>query len=671
MNDQYSDLGANYNDPARVYARSLQSKRHARQEAERTPADDWLGGEGHWWGSGGSPASSGSYADSGVNMGVLPGAPYVTSRQAPGVNELIVYQLEGKAVARWQLIIRDLSGGCDLQMAEIGPGSVPNLVSTATLDVSSSRTVCLPPKVDTDSTAANLMSTWKGALHSVKLENEYFAPILGGGSTADKSLFKFDQAASGGTWEEDFTITPQTYSPPSHIVSLSAIRIGSVLQPKICIGFGDDPARIISAIDGTPTADGTMHANTEPCFGAFETGLNSTTPGASTTLLYANNGWWTLSSTSAITAAPTQTLSNINNGGFIVDSAELSGSPVRLYYVEPIQDLGKTHMADTNAATSGSPAALGRVRSVNFEGVDVQDLDVGLDYVIDCKKWRNGLVQTDGQEVTWHNGQIVNLGFNREGTWSADAIVSVSGLAVVGERLFAMVVERSTAASTSYLQWFEYILEENAWYPVFEKHSLNTGRFPVFVRETPFIHYFDRTTASPAVHRLFYGVGLTSGDGITQWRSVPLWPRSYNPYRSQTTGNMPRNFATTGSVTLPLFHFFEGMPKIVTEAQFMGDLKGTAATVQIQIGTVTASGITFDANSQTITFSSNDRWDKHRHLFSEPPLIDRLQVKVTGNQGSDSTRKTPNFVPFSVSGYVFMDYQPRSPQELEPWRYAA
>ena len=43
-------------------------------------------------------------------------------------------------------------------------------------------------------------------------------------------------------------------APPSHIVSLSAIRIGSVLKPKICIGFAGDPARIISGIDGTAVA---------------------------------------------------------------------------------------------------------------------------------------------------------------------------------------------------------------------------------------------------------------------------------------------------------------------------------------------------------------------------------------------------------------------------------
>src|SRR5690606_3873544 len=132
-----------------------------------------------------------------------------------------------------------------------------------------------------------------------------------------------------------------------------------------------------------------------------------------------------------INGAPTQTLSEINNGGFIIGAAELSGAPLRLFYVEPIEDLGKTHMCDSNAATSGSPAALGRVRSINYEGVDVQDLYVGLDFVLVAKLWRGGIVSTDGQEVTWNNGQIVTLGWNLEGSWAEDAVVSITGLAVI------------------------------------------------------------------------------------------------------------------------------------------------------------------------------------------------------------------------------------------------
>lgn len=641
-------------------------------DAQKAARDNTHNGRGNWWDKGSGSGSNATpnlvYPDQGVNMGLLPGAPYVTNRQQPGTNELIIMELPGKAVARWTLVIRDLSGGADLQMAEIGPGFVPNLVSSSTLDTSHSRTLCLMPKVDTNSDSANLASTWKGALHSVKLANEFNnGVVIGAGSTASKSLFKFSQEDSAGTWEEDFTISPQTFTPPSHITSMSLSRFNSVKQPKILMGFGDDPAKVISGVSGTPTATN-MHANTEPCFGAFETGLNSTTPGASNTLLYANNGWWLLSSTAAIDAAPTQTLSNINNGGCIIGPAVLSGAPLRLFYVEPIEDLGKTHMCDTNASTSGADAALGRVRSINFEGLDLQDLYVGLDFVIDAKLWRGGIVSTDGQEVTWHNGQIVNLGFNLEGSWEADAVVSISGLAVIGERLFVMVVERT--ASTSNLYFFEYIMESNAWYPAFEKHTLADGRWPVFVRETPFVHYFDRTTASAAVHRLFYGVGLTSGDGITQWRSVPLWPRSYNPYRSQTTGNMPRNFAASGSTTLPLFHFpFNGMPMIVSDIRFMGDLKGTDAKLEVIIGILTSSGVSFANSPQKATFRQADDWTKHNFQFSDPPVIDRLQVRFTGTQGSDSTRKTPNFLPCAISGYVFLDGEPRLPAEIEPWRF--
>lgn len=648
------------------------------------PADTgnggWHGGNGGGGspppsGGGGAGTSSGAIFGGGANMGLLPGAPYVAVSQPAGVNTLTAYQIPNMPVLRLDMTIRDLTAGFDLMNAEVNIGQIPNSVQFSTLDINHSRTVCLPSLIDTNSTAANLMSTWKGAMHVAYLKNEFFAPIVGGGSTANKSMFKLDQAASAGTWEEGFTITPQTFTPPSAIVSMSSVRIVTK-TPRLIVGFGDDPPKVLTGIDGSPTDSGSMHANLEPCFGVYESALNSTTPGAGTLLFYANNGWWSLSTaTSAISDAPTQTLSGINNGGFIVGDAELTGTAFRLFYVEPIEDLGKTHMMDTNAATAGSPSALGKVRSINIEGSDVQDLDVGLDYVLDCKKWRNGLVQTDGQTITWHNGQIVNLGWNRERQWSSDAIVSISGLAVIGERLFAMVVERSTANSTAYLSFDEYVLEENTWVPGFERLSLNNGRFPVFVRETPYIHYFDRSSATPAVHRFFYGVGLTSGDGITQWRAATIWPGSYNPFYSQTTGNMPRSFASTAYADSTIYHMFEGMPKYVSDVRWMGEFKGTNASAVIAIADQLTSSLTF-TNAWSATFKSGDRWDKH-YAFRTPdvtgPCYDKIQWRLTGNQGTSSptARTTSNFVPFNIGIYVYLDGQFRPPASLpgEAWRF--
>jgi hypothetical protein len=628
---------------------------------------------GNRGGGGGTPSTPGGLGgdpptgvyNGGVNLGVLPGAPYVASRQAPGTNDLLIYQLEGQPIARWELIIRDLSGGADLQSAEIEPGSVPNMIASGTLDVSHSRTVCLSPKVDSDTTAANLLSTWKGALHTSYLYNEFFAPICAAGSTADKSIVKLDQVATMGTWEDDFTVVPQTFTPPSHIVSLSSARINT-LTPRLIAGFAGDPPKVLSGIDGSPTDAGSMHANLEPCFGVIESPLNSVTPGASTLLFLANGGIWSLSATAAIGDAPTRQLDEVNNGGFPIGVEELAGSAIRAYWCIPKEDLGTTHMCDTNAATSGAPTALGYILSTNLEGSDPQTLDIGLDYVLDAKAWRGGIVAIDGQTFMWHNGQKVNLGWNRERSWSSDAVVSLAGIGVDDERLFAMVVERT--ASTTYLSMDEYILEENAWYPVFERFELTSGRFPTFVRETPVLHYFDRGTATPAVHRMFWGLGLTSGDGITQWRSAPLFPSSYNPYYAQTTGNMPRPFASTGSLKTPIYHFMDGLPKIVSDIHFMGDLPGTDASVEIEVAEQLSTSLSF-ANNQTATFRGRDRWDKHHAYFHTPAPVDKLQFQVTGTQGSDSTRKTPNFVPFTVGGYVFYDGVVRTPAECESWRF--
>lgn len=639
--------------------------------------DGWMGGSGHWWGSGSGSSSGVGGTNSAVwgggpNMGVV-SAPYIAVLQPAGINEFKVFKTSDPRVARVEITFRDFTDGYDLINAEVGPGMMPNTVTSSTLDINHSRTCTLLPYVDTDSTAANLMSTWKGAIHVAYERNESFAPILFGGSTADKSIFRFNQVASAGTWEEDFTIEPQTYTPPSHIVSASTVYIVTKV-PRVIVGFGDDPARVLSEFDGTPNT-GNMHANTEPCFGVYDSALNSTTPGAGTLLMYANNGWWSLSSaTSAISDAPTQTLSGINNGGFIIGDAEIAGTPLRLYYVEPLEDLGKTHMLDSNAATSGSVSAVGRIRSINIEGSDLQDLDIDLDFVIDAKKWREGIVATDGETVIWHSDQKVNLGWNRERQWASDAIVSIAGIRVIGERLFVDVRERT--GSTTYLSTDEYILESNRWVPAFQRESHDTAaRWPVFVRETPVIHYYDTATKTPAVNRAFWGHGVEGSDGIVEWHGSTLWPPSYNPFYSQTTGNMPRTFATSGQLDTTIYYFMEGMPKIPTDITWHGTFpsSATGSSVTITIAEQSSNSMTF-TGAWAATFKDTDRWDKHYAVNRSMSTIDKLQLRVAITQGTSSPvrRSTPNAVPFTVGLYVYFDRQANihpSAIESEAWRF--
>lgn len=634
----------------------------------------WLGGIGHWFGGGGGGSANSVISGAGTNLGVV-SAPYMAVLQPPGTNEFKIFETSNPRVARVEITIRDLSDGFDLMHAEVGPGMMPNTIMSGTLDVNHSRTATLLPYTDSDSTAANLMAGMKGAIHVAYERNESFAPIVFGGSTANKSIFRLNQLASVGTWEEDFTVEPQTYTPPSHITSASTVRIVT-LVPRIIMGMGDDPARVLSEFDGTPQTSN-MHANTEPCFGVYDSALNSTSPGYGTLLIYANNGWWTLSgATAAISDAPTQTLSGINNGGFIIGDAEIAGTPLRLYYVEPLENLAKTHMLDSNAATSGNISAVGRIRSINLEGSDLQDLDMDLDFVIDAKKWREGIVATDGQTVIWHSDQKVNLGWNRERKWGSDSIVSIAGLMVVGERLFVQVREKSVTDNTTYLSLEEYVLESNRWYPAFGRSSHANGRWPVFVRETPVIHYHDTTTATPAVHRLFWAHATDSADGIDLWQGATLWPASYNPFYSQTTGNMPRTFATSGSIDSTIYHFMEGLPKVPTDITWHGTFpsSATGSSVTITIADQSTNTMSFATGAWSATFNDTDRWDKHYAVNHTMSTIDKLQFRLTMTQGTSSPvrRSTPNGLPFTIGLYVYFDrntdIHPAS-IESESWRF--
>jgi hypothetical protein len=238
------------------------------------------------------------------------------------------------------------------------------------------------------------------------------------------------------------------------------------------------------------------------------------------------------------------------------------------------------------------------------------------------------------------------------------------------------VIERTNG--TTYLSMDEYILEENVWVPGIERFELDDGRFGLSVRETPVIKYYDRATATPAVHRFFYGVGLTTGDGITQWRAATLWPPSTNPFYAQTTGNMPRTFASTGYLDSTVYHMYEGFPKFVSDIRFNGEFKGTDASVTIAIADQLTSSLTF-TNAWSATFKSADRWDQHYAIHHAQAgagieaCVDKFQFRETINQGtsSPSARTTSNGVPFSIGMYVYIDGIFRDPKTLpgEEWRF--
>lgn len=589
---------------------------------------------------------------------LLGNSPYITAPQQAGANQFRTYQIKDSPVIRWEMYLRDFYGGGDQQIVEIADGIMPNKLAHSELDHRYPRTLCLLPLTTTDTTAANLMNQYNRlGVGVLKAASE--AAIVGGGSTANQGLFLLGSS-----------VTPQTYTPTSNITCIAMVHIGGTNVQRIIIGRDSDVAQILSDFDGSPTVDGSMHADTEPLYGVIESPLNSGTSGATTLLLYAKDGIWALSSTAAISDAPVAVLSEIPEGGYALGIAEIEGSKIRAYWVWPLSDT-------TNSVGQRS----NEIWSTNLEGDDPQKLEIGLNYIQHAMKWREGIVATDGNEVIWHNGRKVNLNFNRDRVArTAGCIFRVNGFAALGPRLFVHVSEYFTAFTSTgphrYSWWEEYLPEENAWYPATTRVNQEASN------STPIALFTNDTNGIFDSEGRFWWYGHTDNVLTTEdhaWFNVQL--ASGNPFSIQKAGGeMFYAFATTGFCETPAYHFYEGFPKVVTDIWYGGELIGEDSSVRVEVATQDASAMRFagdtltaggSASTQGATFKEDDRMNLHYWQNPKPEMVDRIKLKITvtqGTSGSGVTKTSPNALPLVIGGYIYLDRQEHPMHEIEPWR---
>ena len=584
---------------------------------------------------------------------LLGSSPYLTSRLAAGTNELKIYEV-APGLLRFEFYFRDFSGGLDMMRVEVGPGTVPNQLSHVDgLDHRHSRSLHLAPLVESDTTSTKLMGS-EEALHAAVIRGDTDGVIAGGGSTANQSLFRLAQDISTGA----MTVTALTYTPSSVIQAVSCIHQATVID-RAFIGRTSGAPQILSGLNNAaPTVDATMHANLTPCFGHIFAALNSTTPGVGTNIFLANNGVWTLSASAAVGDAPTQTLSGLPDGGYIIGALQIEGSVHRIYLFLPHEDLA------TESVLRAASGTEGYIVSINFEGGDIQPLEMGMDMILHALVWRDGIVATDGVSVVWHNGQKVNLGWNKARKHASDRQANITSLAVVDDRLLAFVAETDANSSVQDIYVEEYIPEENRWYRHTKTETLsgattkpvlaNTGTTPVF-------HSIDAEEAATFGHRLFYYVTV-GGEG---WRSFTLLPSVANPFDWQNTGESYRFFATSGSAETPVYHLIDGFKKAVTDIVYKGELKGEDASLKVDIASQSGSAMSFSGN-QSATFKEDDDWRQHTWINPSPEVLDRLQFKFTvtqGTSGTGVTRTTPNALPLVIGGYIYVPELPRGLEE--------
>ena len=572
-------------------------------------------------------------------------ASVLSNRRAPPPNRLETFRVYGpdnKAlpnVIRGELTIFDLSGGLDAQ-----EGSPDNRLSFSSLDHRWPSTLILNALLNTAATpdpTSPAVISWTNIFNTM---------VMGLGSAANTSLLKPTSATN-------FAPAAITYTPGGMVTYLHPLVVGGVANAQwlaVC-RIGDN---IDIHSDAAATSQGEI-LSTDPAYGIVTTPLNTTTPGASTHLIYANNRIGAKPSDDTLTVAPTTVLTQIPNGGSAIGSLELGDLFHRAWWHLP--------RSSTTASMYGTTTVLADIFSTNWEGGDMQKLRVPLPYVQQCWPWRGGLFFTDGRSAMWHNGgsiQNLHWQYQREPLADREVILRTGG--TIDDRLIGVAVEMNVASDVPTRFWLEeYIPETDAWYQITVATTVSGGTGDI-IRATGQGFPVARMAGTQ------YGSQVPYLYDEANWRYWKLTPSDWNPYymaRNTSSGTVGTDYEyeTTGIARSKIMMLpgLEAYPSVAYEIQplFNVNQGGTGASVEIRIANQGSNSMNF-TNAFGAVFRAADRWDKHLHRnLNNTSAFNRLQIQVTATRGSD-TRVTPQCVPFIIRFLTFLDGDVRAPAKL-------
>lgn len=520
--------------------------------------------------------------------------------------------------------------------------------------------------------------------------NVFSRGVIGAGGAANQALLK-------ETSVTDPTLIAITYTPGSQINYLSKHIIGGATRAEnLFVHRAGAAIHVLSDIvTGGPTVYGTMHANTNPSFGAITVPLTAATPGVSSIMIYANNSLYLIASTAAVGDAPTTTLTNIPNGGYIVGMDKVGSRPDRVYIVLPNQDISS---GGTMLGTPGSEVK-GHLISVNLEGTDPQP--VKIDGMEEGVYWaviyNKTLVVSDGLRVvqvsdTQHDLKLVEqreaLVTQSAGSVTSDVQFRVGGLAVGVGALYVLEVQKNlTTPTSSFTGLNRYQPDTGSWLPIntFQNPAASLGSVSGgntlglgFNYTSPGSLPVSDTTGNTFFCTVANGGG--GGAGTVDVFSKYLPPFGYSAFwlNRQTLGagaTTGQKFDSPSVFTSPslLIEGLEGVPFVIEGIEELGDVSsgGTAATIQFAFGTESGQNTWTFSNNVTWTFNDIDRLQKLKHAFpGNTDAMTRLKYQITMTRGSNQYM-APNALPFIVRLLFFTDGLIRAPYEVRGPEYFA
>lgn len=562
-------------------------------------------------------------------------------------------QLYGEdGVVGWELKIDDLRGGLT-QVGDFARGS--NLYdgdyrgfSTGTLDPRWRRHLLLPP-LTTQQTNLTGRTGMLEPLFWCYVKNELYLGVAG----ADGSACLFKEHISWSVIEQPYR------NAGDNITCLGPITIGGVASgERLFVGHQNGPPQIVDPATGNLIGGtSSMHANLVTAFGILTSPANATTPGTSSTLIYANHKIWSVPVTAAVGDAPTPVLNDLPNGGYAIGIFQLPKGPygLRAFWAIPLTDTPGT---GSLVLVWNSPV---KVIHTNLEGGDPVEVDMGLPLLRFVANWQNKLVGSDATRVVTFDGEeLRDLGVMNNRKANSDLKYSVTGLLVKGRDLCAAITSGDlttlpTTAGQSKLQLEEYIAEMDAWLPASGSMPLgdisasdtanswyayqSNGRFHLYSPSIPwskrsYFAYFHMCKAS-----------------AWDWLYQP--PSRANPfYTVRQTGAArqgTQDFEQQGYLDLPAWELpqLEGRWKKADQVVFMGDADAGGSGAQVGISINGNSPINFyagmlDGNRVVQTSDTGD-----------DGLWMQLQLRITANRGATTTQ-TVNCLPMMVRGRAYL-----------------
>lgn len=556
-----------------------------------------------------------------------------TRKQLPGVRFETFRTGKEKEIG-WRFTVFDYRAGLNFIKGDIEAGH--NRMKSSSLDTSFEEYgQAILPQLTSSAATPALQSSVRRRIHSVN--------VLGGLVIATDAFNGSAVSLFKELSDTDPTITALTATTTgSGIASLNALRFGAGSdETYLVVGYVDVPARVYSAIGGTPTLVGPMHSDVDALWGAIQTAL----PGNPILLYGGANRLYYLAAGAAYSDAPTEVQSGFPAGGWGIGLQSLGGAPVNAFWAVPTFFSGTYETSGSHSSSSFATwkRMRARVEYTNQRGGDRQPLNFPLSWLAGADKLRDGIMAYDDGRVYFHNNRgyrYRNLGIFRDVSPNSDRQYVVQGHYIKDDELYAEVnvIASPSGSGNTTRHIRKYSFPYDTWHQVSAdeiltdtgRQSMGGGRSLPVSDQTGYLHAYSNGA----------------------WKRMYAPPPGVNPYSLRQSAGAGSStgvqFESTGELQMGELIFpgwLATMQKSVRRMGYLGDLDtgGAGSKVRLDAGGVFHEfKYGYRASQQVKDFDDND----YRFSFLAP--------KLTVTRGSNS-RMTPQPLPFFIEGVCYDD----------------